>query len=294
MQPTDAERIEAMAVLFISRGTVSGVQILIDRLCKLTGFKCLSREDLVKEVSRYGDWATEAVNHLSKATSAYEHFSRIRRPYIVLMRQALLEKIREDNVVYYGFSGHLLVPRLKHFVRVRINAPLSLRVPMTMERLKCDEENAREYIRNSDDHQVRWARFVYGRDIRDPALYDMNINMGHLTVEVVCRILRHILLEKDLQASSELKAQVEQLYLAASIEAALIIDPRTRELEIDANVENDSIHLNGPYLEDSNLEVVMGIARSVDGIAKVEYSPGYASQYRLEEHEEKYRSQLPV
>ncbi len=283
-----------MAVLFISRGTVSGVQILIDCLREHTGVKCLSREDLVKEISQYGDWATTVVEQLSKSTSAYDHFSRIRRPYIVLMRQALLEKIREDNTVYYGFSGHLLVPRLKHFVRVRIIAPLGLRVPMTMERLKCDEESAREYIRESDDHQVRWARFMYGRDIRDSALYDMNINLGHLTMKAVCGILEHLLLEDDLHASVELKAQVEQLFLATNVEAALVVDSRTRELEIDANVENGSIHLNGPYLEDANLEVVMGIARSVDGVGKVEYIPGYASQYRLEEHEEKYRSQLPV
>lgn len=283
-----------MAVLFISRGTVSGVQILVNRLCELTGVKCLSREDLVKEISRHGDWATTVVEQLSKSTSAYDHFSRIRRPYIVLMRQALLEKIREDNIVYYGFSGHLLVPRLKHFVRVRIIAPLSLRIPMTMERLKCDEESARQYIRESDDHQVRWARFMYGRDIRDPALYDMNINLGHLTIDVLCGILKHLLLEKDLQASIELKAQIEQLFLAANIEAALVIDPRTRELEIDARIEDGSVHLNGPYLEDTNLEIVMGIAQAVDGISKIQYSPGYASQYRLEEHEEKYPSRLPV
>ncbi len=283
-----------MAILFISRGTVSGVQILINRLCETSGVKCLSREDLVKEISRYGDWATTVVQQLSKSTSAYDHFSQIRRPYIVLMRQALLEKIREDNVVYYGFSGHLLVPRLKHFVRVRIIAPLSLRVPMTMERLKCDEERAREYIRESDDYQVRWARFMYGRDIRDSALYDLNINLGHLTTEVVCGILKHVLLEKDLQASSELKTQVEQLFLASNVEAALVVDSRTRELEIDARIEDGCIHLNGPYLEDANLEVVMGIARSVDGVTKVDYSPGYASQYRLEEHEERYRSQMPV
>jgi cytidylate kinase len=282
-----------MAVVFISRGTVSGVQILIGCLRELTGCECLSREDLVKEISRHGDWATEAVEQLSKATSAYEHFSRIRRPYVVLMRQALLGRIRDDNVVYYGFSGHLLVPRIKHFVRVRINAPLRLRVPMTMERLGCDEEAAREYIRNSDDHQVRWARFVYGRDVRDPGLYDLNVNLGHLTIDVVCKILRHVLLEDDLRASSESKAQVEQLFLAANVEAALIIDPRTRELEIDAKVEDDCVHLNGPYLEDANLEVVLGIARAVDGVARVEYNPGYASQYRLEEHEDEYRSQLP-
>lgn len=278
-----------MPVIFISRGTVSGVQVLVDCLSQGAGVKCFCREDLVKEVSRHGDWATVAVEQLSKATSAYDHFSRIRRPYIVLMRQALLGKIRGDNVVYYGFSGHLLVPRLRHFVRVRINAPLGLRVPMTMERLKCDEDSAREYIRNSDDYQVRWARFVYGRDIRDPALYDLNINLGHLTIKAVCGILEHVLQENDLQASNELKAQVEQLFLAANVEAELIIDPRTRELEIDAKVENGCVHLTGPYLEDADLAVVTEIAEAVDGVEKVEYNPGYASQHRLEEDQENLR-----
>jgi len=274
-----------MAVFFISRGTVSGVQILIDCLRERAGITCLSREDLVKEISKYGDWATMAVEQLSNATSAYEHFSQIRRPYIVLMRQALLGKIRKDNGVYYGFSGHLLVPRLEHFVRIRINAPLSLRVAMTMERLKCDEDSAREYIRTSDEHQVRWARFVYGRDIRDPALYDLNINLGHLSTEEICAILEHILQEKRLQLSDELKSQVNRLFSAANVEAALVLDPRTKDLEIDAKLDNGCVHLTGPYLEDAQLGVVKEIAKSIDGIERVEYNPGYASQYRLEEHE---------
>ncbi len=274
-----------MAVLFISRGTVSGVQVLIDRLRELTGVKCLSREDLVKDIGRYGDWATEAVNNLSKATSAYEHFSEIRRPYIVLMRRALLEKIKEDNVVYYGFSGHLLVPRLKHFVRVRIIAPLSMRIPMTMERLQCDEESAREYIRNSDNHQVRWARFMYGIDISNPALYDLNINLGHLTTAVVCHILEHILQKNDLKISEELKAQVEQVLLAANVEAALILDYRTRDLEIYAKLENGCMRLTGPYLDDISQAIVMEIAKKVDGVEKIEYNPGYISEHRLEEHQ---------
>ncbi len=272
-----------MAILFISRGTVSGVQVLINHLCELTEVKCLCREDLVKQVSLYGDWATTVVEQISKATSAYDHFSRIRRPYIVLMRQALLEKIRGDNVLYHGFSGHLLVPRLSHFVRIRINAPLNLRVPMTMERLKCDEEAARKYIRESDDHQVRWARFMYGHDIRDPALYDLNINLGHLTIKAICSIIERVLLEKDLQLSNELKAQVEQLFLAANVESALVVDPRTRELEISCKVEDGCIHLDGPYLKDVELDLVKEIARSTYSNRKIEYSPGYAYQHRLEE-----------
>lgn len=273
-----------MAVIFISCGTVSGVRILINTLCERTVCKYLSRETLIKEVSRYGEWATEALTQLSKATSSYENFSRVRRPYIVLMRQALLGKIRDDNVIYYGFSGHMLVPRLNHFVRVRINAPLNMRITMTMERLKCNEDGARDYISKSDENQVRWARFVYGIDIRNPALYDMNINLDHLTTNAVCSILEHILQENDLKSSDDLKIKIEQIFLASNIETALIIDPRTRDLEIEARLENGSMHLTGPYLDDTNLSMVLEIAKKVEGVGKVEYNPGYVSQHRLEEY----------
>ena len=64
----------------------------------------------------------------------------------------------------------------------------------------------------------------------------------------------------------------------------MIIDARTRELEIEAKLENGCVHLTGPYLED-DLEIVTEIAKSVDGIESVEYHPGYSSQYRPEERE---------
>lgn len=274
-----------MAILFISRGTLSGVQVIVNHLCERTGVSCLCREDLVKQVSRYGDWATTVTEQISNATSAYDSFSRSRWPYIVLMRRALLENIQNDNVLYHGVSGHLLVPRLSHFVRVRIIAPLNMRVSMTMERLKCDEEYARKYIRDSDSNHVRWARFMYGHDIRDAALYDLNINLGHLSLDAVCGILEQVFSENDLKASDELKAHVEQLLLEANVEAALVVDPRTREYEIDCRIENGCIHLDGPYLSDSDLELVKQIAHSSDGSKQIEYTPGYAYQHRMDELE---------
>ncbi len=274
-----------MAVIFISCGTVSGVRIVINNLCDCIECGYVSRETLIKEVSRYGEWATEALTQLSEATSAYEKFSRTRRPYTVLIRQALLEKIRDDNVIFHGFSSHLLVPRLKHFVRIRINAPLTMRIPMTMERLGYDEKTAREYIAKSDENQVKWARFVYGIDIRNPALYDLNINLNHLSTQAICSIIRNILAQDDLKATEELKSEVERALLAANVEAALIIDPRTRELEIDAVHADGEILLTGPYLEEARLAVVRDIAQTVDGVEQIEYSPGFVSPHRFEEYE---------
>lgn len=272
-----------MAVLFISRGTVSGVQNLVDRVCESTHAKCLSREDLIQQVHRYGDWATTIVQQLSQATSAYEEFSRTRRVYIVLMRQALLERIQDDNVVYHGLSGHLLVPRLSHFIRVRITEPLSAQIAATMEQLHCDKEAARQHIRETESQQVRWARFMYGRDIRDATLYDLNINIGHFTAEMTCRLIARLLTEDYLRASPETSAEVARLRLASNVEVALVMDPRTRDYEISAASDGQYLHLDGPYLGPKELEIVTEVARTVEPSLPIQYIPGYATTYRLEE-----------
>ena len=272
-----------MTVLFISRGTVCGVQNLVDRVCESTGAKCLSREDLIQVVHRYGDWATTIVRQLSQATSAYEEFSRTRRVYIVLMRQALLERIQDDNVVYHGLSGHMLVPRLPHFLRLRITEPLSEQISATIERLHCDKETARQHIQETESQQVRWARFMYGRDIRDATLYDLNINVGHFTDEMTYRLIARLVTEDYLKASPEMIAEVAALRLASNVEAALVMDPRTREYEISVTVNAKYLRLDGPYLSPTELETVSEVARTVDPNREIQYVPGYAMTYRLEE-----------
>jgi hypothetical protein len=271
-------------VIFVSRGTMSGVHLLIDCLHERTGIRCLSREDLEEVVNRHGDLAKRILERLDKATSAYEQFSELRWPYLVLMRNALLDEIRQDNFVYHGYSGHFLLPPIRHFVRVRIEAPLDLRVAMTMKRLGCDEKTARDYITEADDYRVKWARFMYGRDIRNTLLYDLVLNLGHMTLKSACGVLECIMSDKDFQSSSESRGEVERLYLATSVEVALATDPRTQTLEISAAVQDDRINLIGPYIEERDLSAVKEIAGRVGGAKEVRYSPGYAPSLEINGH----------
>jgi hypothetical protein len=273
-----------MPVIFVSRRTMSGVHLLMDCLHESTGIRRISREDLEEVVNRHGDLAKRILERLDKATSAYEQFSELRWPYLVLMRNALLDEIRQDNVVYHGYSGHLLLPAIRHFVRVRIEAPLELRVTMTMKRLGCNEKSARDYITEADDYRVKWARFMYGRDIRNTLLYDLVLNLGHMTLKAACGILECIMSDKDFQVSSESRDEVERLYLATSVEVALVTDPRTQTLEISAAVQDDGINLIGPYLEERDLSAVKEIAGRVAGVKDVRYSPGYAPSLEVNGH----------
>jgi len=268
-----------MPVIFISRGTMSGVHMVLDYFHSRTGIRCISREDLENDVNKHGEIAVRVLEKLANAHSAYDQFSELRWPYMVLMRKALLEEIRHDNMVYHGYSSHLLLPTFRHFVRVRIEAPLEMRVAMTMQRLSCDEEMAREYIKNADDHRVKWARFMYAHDIRNTMLYDLILNLDRVSLKAACGILECVMAEEQFQASSESRAEVEQLYLATKIEESLVTDPRTAALEISAEVQNDGIRLIGPYIEDSELTMIIKIVQKVSDTSNVQYNPGYASRF---------------
>jgi len=254
---------------------MSGVRLLMDSLCTRTGVRCISREDLEKTVNRHGRIAARVLEQLAQASTAYGQFSELRWPYLVLMRKALLEEVRRDNTVYQGFSSHLLLPLVTHFVRVRIDAPFEMRVTMTMERLTCNEAKARDYVTRADKQRVKWARFMFAQDIQNTMLYDFHVNLDRVTLNAACGVLEHILSQEDFQATMESAAEVERLYLASSIETALVTHSRTAHMEITANVRDHTANLVGPYLENSELKAVVEIARHVPGVERVRYTPGY-------------------
>jgi cytidylate kinase len=270
-----------MAVLLISRGTMSGGELLARCLTHTAGVRCVTREDLLASVNRHGELATRVTTEIERAARAYEEFSESRRPYKILMRHALLEYARQGNLAYLGYSGHLLVEGIAHFVRVRLLAPLDLRVRMTMGRLGCDRGAAEDYIRKADEERLRWARFMYGKNIRDPSLYDLCVNIERMSIPTVCSMLTHAVQEKELQPTAESIAAMDGEFLATSVLAALVTNPVTFSLEMGATAEGGHVRLEGPYLEGALLGKTLDIARSVPGVEHVDYQPGYAPAFRL-------------
>jgi len=269
----------ATTVLLISRGTMSGARMIAECLLRCGGIRCVTREDLLATVNTYGDLATRIAHQIAKAEQEYDEFSEIRRPYRILMRRALLEHARQGKLAYFGYSGHLLVPRIAHFVRVRLIAPMEMRVARTRELLGYSAAEAREYIRRVDQERTHWARLVYGLDIRDPAQYDICINVERLSLTGACVLLSQVLEQPDFQPSPESVAQVENEYLATQVLAALAADPATTRFELGANASGNVLRLTGPLLADNEKRLVLSLAGAVPGVREVDYEPGYAPAF---------------
>ncbi|MGE5344760.1 MAG: cytidylate kinase family protein [Acidithiobacillales bacterium] len=268
-----------MPVVLISRGTMSGGEALAHCLAERLSLRYVRREDLIEVVDAQGEYAKKVRASLDRATRAYDQFGQLRRPYLVLMRRALLGFIREDKVVYAGYASHLLVPNLPCCLRVRINAPMALRVRYAISRLGLPESEAREHILREDEQRVRWGRFMYGHDIRDPDLYDVCFFLDRMSIDTICSMVMAGLAEKDFQRGPEAGKALEELFLSASVEAALVSDRRTHAWEIGARARDRSVLLEGPFLEERQLSDVLEVARGVSGVEAVEYQPGCVSSF---------------
>ena len=66
---------------------------------------------------------------------------------------------------------------------------MEFRINAVMTRNHLDREEAISYIRKLDDERAAWTRFLYNVDWRDPALYDIMINLDRMGLDNACRLL---------------------------------------------------------------------------------------------------------
>lgn len=267
----------ARPVLLISRGTMSGGKIVAGCLAEHEGYRCVTREDLLSSVNRHGDIAARITAQVARGVEAYEEFTDTRRVYLILMRRALLEYALSGPLAYFGYSGHLLLRPLRHFIRVRLIAPMEVRIERTRELLGYSEPAARAYVRQMDQERASWARMVYGVDLRDPALYDFCVNVERLSMAGVCGLLRDITRRQEFQPTPESVDECAAYYLATQVLAALATDPRSTRFDFCASVVAATATISGPPLSAADLDLVLSLAGSVPGIAAVEYQAAAAA-----------------
>jgi len=242
-------------------------------------------------VAKKGMHARTVMDSLSRASHAYLQFSRYRRAFVVLMRRAFLEMVRSYDLVYHGHACQFLVPDLPAHIRVRVSAPESVRVRRAAATLKLPSDEAKEVMRREDEEISRWARFMYGKDVQDPAQYDVCVCLGCLPMSPVCAMLAALAEHPALQPTSEQRKTLEDIYLAACVEETLVLHPVTREVEVVASARQGAVRLTGPYLDPKVQQDVEMIAGSVRGVKSVGYEVGYAvglERFGLENEQDRF------
>lgn len=258
-----------MSVITISRGSFTGGKLLAECLAKRLGYRCVDRDVIVERAAVQGVSQEELRDALEKPPSILERFSHRRYKYLALIQASLTEEVKSGKVIYHGLAGHLLLGGGLHILRTRLIAPLDFRIHMVHEQLHYSHSEAVAYITKMDEQRRKWVSFLYGVDWRDPALYDLVLNLEHMTIETACYIVSAAVRRRCFELTPACRQGLEDLALASKVKAMLAMSPSTEGLEFQVTAESGTVTVRGRLTELDQLQDVQQVSGAVPGVIKL-------------------------
>ncbi|HZS34724.1 MAG TPA: cytidylate kinase family protein [Methylomirabilota bacterium] len=258
-----------MAIVTIAHETGSGGPEIGLELAKRLGYRYVDREMLSEAALRYGVGEDKLTQVDETKPSLFERFDVETRQYITVLQSALLDTAEQDNVVINSRGGQVLLRGVAHALRVRVIAPLELRVKRVMRKMagpmqeSVDLRTTAEMVRRSDHEKHGRMRYLYDVDWGDPALYDLVLNTEKLSTEAAVEVIAGLV--RGFTATEESRQDVRNRALASRVRSALAAHVETRKYRINVEADRGVIRLEGTAALDRAAEV----ARTVEGVTDV-------------------------
>jgi cytidylate kinase len=211
-----------MSVITISRGSYSHGREVAEKLALKLGYDCVSREIILSASKQFNISELKIIRAIHDAPSILDRFTNGKQKYVAYFRQALLEYLQKDKVVYHGLGGHFFLRGIRHVLKVRIIADMDARVAEEMRREGLSAEEAQNALIKDDEARLHWGQHIFGFDPTDPSLYDVVLHIKSLTVDEAVEIIARTAKLACFQATTESLQEVRLLFLAARLQAELM------------------------------------------------------------------------
>lgn len=225
-----------MSMIVISRGSYTRGKEVAEKLARKLGMACISRDSLIDTLDAFHIPELKLIRDIHDAISLLDRFPYGKERYVVAMRAALLKQFNQDNLVYHGLAGHVVLENITHVLKVRIVADIELRVKEEMDRAHISAQEARFILKKDDEERRKWSLYLYGIDIWDPTLYHLVLNIGDITVDDAVGTISNTVNLPCFATTRDSKQKLADMALAAQVQGSLFEFPSARVSAKDGQV----------------------------------------------------------
>ncbi|MCV9385211.1 cytidylate kinase-like family protein [Reichenbachiella ulvae] len=104
---------------------------------------------------------------------------------------------RRGNVVIVGRGGVGVVRYLRNSLHIQLTAPLEARAKWVSEKQELSREESIDLIRRMDSYRRTWTEHLIEQPI-DDGIFDLSLNMQHLSVEEIADIIVSLMQKRRL------------------------------------------------------------------------------------------------
>jgi cytidylate kinase len=253
-----------MAILTISREYGSGGLSIGRRVAERLGYQFVDKERLFQDLERVGPrWVRVAREVDEVCPTLWERHDWQYRGYVSQLEDLILAYAVGDNVVIIGRGGSFLLQGVPFCLRVRLVAPLEVRLEAIMARERLTRKAAERLIAQVDGERACYIKANYGSDWEADQVYDLTLNTDSLTHDRVVDILAENLAAKDRLATPEAKARLALAALGYRLKARIATDPRVLVPTLEVFPEGEALVVSGIMHTPKEFHLLQEMAREV-------------------------------
>jgi cytidylate kinase len=206
-----------------------------------------------------------------KVPSFFERiFSSRPQMHLDRLMSVIYELASRGDALFLGRGSHILLRDFPCAMHVRVTASLEKRIQNVVER-GFQRDAAIRAIRRTDHEREAFIKFAFGVDWENPELYDLVLNMDHLTVPLAADIVTHMAASEEVKARSmDAMQSLATMGLVRRAEAALIEKGFSPPYVCVCAIEPCKLRLTGtvgvPW-EKANAETIV---KGVQGITSID------------------------
>jgi cytidylate kinase len=259
-----------MNIVAISMELGSEAREVARRVAGGLAYRLVEREVLIQAADKYAVKVETLAQVDERTLSFWEKFDEDKRRYRIFIESALLSFARDGGVVIAGRGAPLLLKEIDHALKVRIVAPLEVRVERMMTREGLDHRSATMRIKAHDKEQAARFDYLFGVDWTLPEHYDLVVNTGRGSLDTASELVVQAAKMSLYQPTDASIRKIRDLTLAAEVRAALAADPVVGALHIEVSAHFGALALRGVVFDPATMEAAAGVARRVAGVQSVE------------------------
>jgi len=175
-----------------------------------------------------------------------------------------------EAAVIRGWGAAHLLGAIPHVVRVRICAPLEVRIDRMMERLGTAEREAvkNEILMSEEAHAAITQRH-FGINWRDPEHYDVVLSTERLTVDECIEEVESLMKRPRFQETPDSIRVFNDLALEWAARSAMRRDPRTSALAVTVIAREGAVTLQGVVDTQDQAEGAAEVVSALEGVTGV-------------------------
>jgi hypothetical protein len=258
-----------MQLICISRGSYSKGKAFAEALASKLGCLCVGREELLEKATEAGIAAGKLEIACLKSRVFSERLMLEREHFQAFATAYLAERALSGPLVYHGRTGHLLLQRVSHVLRLRVVADMESRITSVEQSLGVDRTRAQKYIDDIEEDRKRWAKLFYNVDWDASSGYDFIINLEHANTENAASSFCNVAQLPEFQETPASRKILSDLLLSSRCRVALASDDRTYNAAFQVRAESGLVSITYLPRNADLAETVPKVLEAVPGVEKI-------------------------